>query len=44
MIRHLGGSLVWVLFPPIIRGTPLPPVQAKAILRALDEFAAAARR
>lgn len=44
VIRHLGGSLVWVLFPPIIRGTPLPPVQAKAILRALDEFAAAARR
>lgn len=43
-IRHLGGSVVWVLFPPIVRGTPLPPVQAKASAAALDAFAAAAQR
>lgn len=41
VIRHLGGSLVWVLFPPIVRATPLPPEQAEEIVRALDEFARA---
>jgi hypothetical protein len=40
-IRHLGGSIVWVLLPPVVRETPLPPGQVKAIVRALDAFATA---
>jgi Protein of unknown function (DUF3156) len=43
VIRHMGGSVVWVLFPPIVRETPLPPGQPEAMVRALDEFARAAR-
>jgi hypothetical protein len=43
-ICHLGGSVVWVLVPPIVRTTPLPPPQAEAVVRALDAFAAAAQR
>src|SRR4051812_796787 len=43
VIRHLGGSVVWVLFPPIVRATPLPPGQPEEILRALDAFRAAGR-
>ena len=39
-IRHLGGSVVWVLFPPIVRATPLPPGQPEAIIAALAAFAA----
>jgi hypothetical protein len=42
-IRHLGGSIVWVLIPPIVRETPLPAGQAKAMVRAFDAFAAAGR-
>jgi len=41
VIRHLGGSVVWVLFPPIVRATPLPPGQPAEILRALEAFRAA---
>jgi hypothetical protein len=40
-IRHLGGSVVWVLLPPIVRATPLPRGQAEAMTHALDVFAAA---
>ena len=43
VIRHMGGSVVWVLFPPIVRDTPLPAGQPEAMVRALDEFARAAR-
>jgi hypothetical protein len=39
VIRHMGGSLVWVLFPPIVRATPLPPEQARETVRALEAFA-----
>ena len=39
-IRHLGGSVVWVLLPPIVRATPLPRGQAEAMTYALDVFAA----
>ena len=42
-IRHLGGSIVWILIPPIVRATPLPPGQAEAMAHALDAFAAAGR-
>jgi hypothetical protein len=41
VIRHMGGSLVWVLFPPIVRATPLPPEQARETVAALDAFARA---
>jgi Protein of unknown function (DUF3156) len=44
VIRHLGGSVVWVAFPPIVRGTPLPEGQPQAILRALKALRAAAGR
>lgn len=38
-IRHMGGSIVWVLFPPIVRPVPLVEEQARATLAALDAFA-----
>jgi hypothetical protein len=41
VIRHMGGSVVWVLFPPLVRTTPLPAGQPEAMVRALDEFARA---
>ena len=44
VIRHLGGSVVWVLVPPVVRSTPLPPDQGREIVAALDAFAAAGRR
>ena len=44
VIRHMGGSVVWVLFPPVVRATPLPDGQPEAIVAALDEFARAGER
>lgn len=41
VIRHLGGSVVWVLFPPLVRRIPFVPEQARATVAALDAFAAA---
>lgn len=41
VIRHMGGSVVWVLFPPLVRQIPLIPEQVEATLAALDAFAAA---
>jgi hypothetical protein len=41
VIRHMGGSVVWVLIPPLVRSTPLPAGQPEAMVRALDEFARA---
>jgi hypothetical protein len=43
-IRHLGGSVVWMLLPPVVRATPLPDGQPEAIVAALDEFARADER
>jgi len=43
VIRHLGGSVVWILFPPLVRRIPLVPEQVDATLAALDAFAAAGR-
>jgi hypothetical protein len=37
----MGGSVVWVLFPPLVRQIPLIPEQVEATLAALDAFAAA---
>jgi hypothetical protein len=41
VIRHLGGSVVWILFPPLVRQIPFVPEQVEATLAALDAFAAA---
>lgn len=43
VIRHMGGSLVWFLFPPLIKGIPLVAEQVKATIAALEAFAAAGR-
>jgi hypothetical protein len=43
-IRHLGGSVVWLLLPPVVRATPLPEGQSEAIVAALEEFARAGER
>jgi hypothetical protein len=44
VIRHLGGSVVWVLFPPVVRTTPLPQGQPAELLRALAAFRDAGQR
>ena len=41
VITHVGGSVVWTLFPPLVRPVPLVPEQAKATADALKAFAAA---
>ena len=38
VIRHMGGSLVWLLFPPMARPVPIVPEQVRAIVGALEEF------
>ena len=43
VLRHMGGSLVWVLFPPLVRAVPLVEEQARASARALEAFAAVGR-
>jgi Protein of unknown function (DUF3156) len=44
VIRHLGGSVVWVLFPPLVKRVPLVPDQVDATLAALEAFRAASLR
>ena len=39
VIRHMGGSVVWLLFPPFVRPVPLPPEQVDAVGAALGAFA-----
>ena len=43
VIRHMGGSVVWMLFPPLVRPVPLIPEQRRATVMALEAFAAAGR-
>jgi hypothetical protein len=43
VIRHMGGSVVWMLFPPLVRPIPLVEEQARETLGALEAFAAAGR-
>ena len=43
VIRHIGGCVVWILFPPLVRIVPLVPEQARAVVEAMDAFAAAGR-
>jgi hypothetical protein len=38
VIRHMGGSVVWMLFPPLVRPVPLTVEQARATVRALEAF------
>lgn len=44
LIRHMGGSVVWLLIPPVARATPLPAGQPEAMVRALHAFARADAR
>jgi hypothetical protein len=44
VIRHLGGSVVWILFPPIVKRIPFVPEQVRATLAAFEAFAAAGSR
>jgi Protein of unknown function (DUF3156) len=44
VIRHMGGSVVWLLIPPVVRTTPLPTGQPEAMVRALQEFERAGAR
>jgi hypothetical protein len=38
MIRHMGGSLVWLLFPPMARPVPLVAEQVQATVASLEAF------
>lgn len=38
VIRHMGGSVVWMLFPPLVRPVPLTVAQARATVKALEAF------
>lgn len=42
VIRHMGGSLVWLLFPPMARPVPLVAEQVAATVAAVRAFARAA--
>jgi hypothetical protein len=44
VIRHMGGSVVWMLFPPLVRPAPLVPEQRRAAVEALEAFARAGAR
>ena len=39
VIRHMGGSVVWMLFPPLVRPVPLIAEQRRAAVEALEAFA-----
>jgi len=39
VIRHMGGSVVWILFPPLVMGVPLVDEQVRATVAALEAFA-----
>ena len=43
VIRHLGGSVVWILFPPLVRRIPFVDEQARATVEALRAFGAVTR-
>lgn len=43
VIRHMGGSLVWLLFPPMTRPIAIGPEQVEATVEALRRFARAGR-
>lgn len=39
VIRHMGGSVVWVLFPPFVKPVPLIAEQRRVTVEALNAFA-----
>lgn len=39
VIRHMGGSIVWILFPPLVKAVPLVEEQLRAAVAALEAFA-----
>jgi len=41
VVRHMGGSVVWILFPPVVRPVPFTAEQARATAEALEAFAGA---
>jgi hypothetical protein len=43
-IRHMGGALVWLLFPPMTRPVAIGPEQVRATAEALTAFARAGTR
>ena len=43
LVRHMGGSVVWFLFPPVVRPIPFVDAQARATVAALEAFARAGR-
>jgi hypothetical protein len=43
VIRHMGGSLVWLLFPPMARPIPIVPEQVRSTVSALEAFERAGR-
>jgi hypothetical protein len=43
VIRHMGGAVVWMLFPPLVRPVPLVPEQRRATVEALEAFARAGK-
>jgi hypothetical protein len=43
VVRHLGGSVVWVLFPPVVRRVPINVAQVRATVAALRAFSEAGR-
>jgi len=44
VIRHMGGSLVWLLFPPMTRPIAISDEQVRATADGIRAFAAAGRR
>jgi hypothetical protein len=44
VILHMGGSVVWMIFPPLVRPVPLVDEQARALVDALEAFAQAGGR
>jgi hypothetical protein len=43
-MRRAGGSVVWVLVPPLVRAAPLVDEQAAAVAAAMRAFATATSR
>jgi hypothetical protein len=42
VVRHVGGSVVWILFPPLVRRVPITPEQLQATIDSLRAFSGAA--
>lgn len=44
VIRHMGGSVVWLLFPPMARPIPISAEQIRATIAGLEAFVRAGGR